>query len=229
MTLTTTSVRAELERRSARAASLPPSPILSFIAVLCHAQATIAGALERGGHAAALDDLLPLIEPFLRIVADRGPEQLVVQALARLDDDHDTALPGRGGHEAQRGETHQEAVGWRTVAQAEGSLECPSLWAGQLLDRVEEAAQHLMERAVRERHLRFDADHLHHDEIVSERAHGRVGEQGALADTGLAAQHDGATHSIAHRGQDLLSGGLLIGAPDQRASYDRHGAIVGAS
>src|SRR6185369_17006713 len=87
-----TSVRAELERRSARAASLPPSPILAFVAVLCRAQAEIAGALECGGHAAALDDLIPLLEPFLRTIAEKGPEQLVEQALIRLDDDRDTAL-----------------------------------------------------------------------------------------------------------------------------------------
>jgi len=91
MILTTTSVRAELERRSARAASLPPSPILSFIAALCRAQAEIAGSLECRGHAAAFDDLLPLIEPFLRTIAEKGPEQLVEQALARLDDDPATA------------------------------------------------------------------------------------------------------------------------------------------
>lgn len=108
MTLTTTSVRAELERRSARAASLPPSPILSFIATLCRAQADIAGALElegrtlcaptdsadpagSGAQRAPLDLLLPLVEPFLRTIAEKGPEQLVEQALARLDDDRDTA------------------------------------------------------------------------------------------------------------------------------------------
>jgi formate dehydrogenase maturation protein FdhE len=88
MILTTTSVRAELERRSARAAALPPSPILSFIAALCRAQAEIAGALEQSPD---LDHLLPLIEPFLRTIAEKGPEQLVEQALIRLDDDRDTA------------------------------------------------------------------------------------------------------------------------------------------
>jgi formate dehydrogenase maturation protein FdhE len=90
MTLTATSVRAELERRSARAASLPPSPILSFIAVLCRAQAGIAGALD-ASDVVDLDRLLPLTESFLRLVAEKGPEQLVEQALARLDDDADTA------------------------------------------------------------------------------------------------------------------------------------------
>ncbi len=114
--IVSTSVRAEFERRSARADALPPSPILTFVSLLCRAQGAIAGALESvtpsvsegpggaGGapplpprplaHARgdiAFDQLLPLIEPFLRIVADRGPEQLVEQALARLDDDVLTA------------------------------------------------------------------------------------------------------------------------------------------
>ncbi len=114
--IVSTSVRAEFERRSARADALPPSPILSFVSVLCRAQGAIAGALERvtpsvsegpGGAGGAppvpprplahargdswFDHLLPLTESFLRLVADRGPEQLVVQALARLDDDAATA------------------------------------------------------------------------------------------------------------------------------------------
>jgi len=111
MTLTATSVRAEFERRSARADALPPSPILSFVSVLCRAQAEIAGALEasvapwRTGTFACppapgqarvpvlhFQDLLPLIEPFLRTIAEKGPETLVEQALIRLDDDPDTAL-----------------------------------------------------------------------------------------------------------------------------------------
>jgi formate dehydrogenase maturation protein FdhE len=85
-----TSVRAEFERRSARAETLSASPVLAFIAVLCRAQASIAASLE-SSPVVDLDRLLPLTEPFLRIVADRGPEELVAQALMRLDDDAATA------------------------------------------------------------------------------------------------------------------------------------------
>jgi len=88
--IVSTSVRAEFERRSARADALPPSDVLSFVALLCHAQGAIAAGLESSA-AVDVDHLLPLVEPFLRIVADRGPEQLVEQALARLDDDAATA------------------------------------------------------------------------------------------------------------------------------------------
>ena len=86
--IVSTSVRAEFERRSARADALPPSPILSFVSLLCRAQGEIAAGVES---APDFDHLLSLIEPFLRIVADRGPEELVVQALTRLDDDATTA------------------------------------------------------------------------------------------------------------------------------------------
>ena len=44
--IVSTSVRAEFERRSARADALPPSPILSFVSLLCRAQGTIAAGLE---------------------------------------------------------------------------------------------------------------------------------------------------------------------------------------
>ncbi len=88
--IVSTSVRAEFERRSARADALPPSDVLSFVSLLCRAQGAIAAGLESSA-AVDVDHLLPLVEPFLRIVADRGPEQLVEQALVRLDDDVDTA------------------------------------------------------------------------------------------------------------------------------------------
>lgn len=97
---TPVSVRAELERRSARAEALaadaPPArePLL-FVAALFRAQAAFAAAIESlplcGRLAEDLERLLPSSEPLLRIVADRGPELLVEQSLARLDDDASTA------------------------------------------------------------------------------------------------------------------------------------------
>ncbi len=94
------SVRAELERRSARAerlASEAPAvrePLL-FAAVMCRAQAQMAAAVEplslTGRLAEDARSLLPLQEQLLRIAADRGPEQLAVEALARLDEDSPTA------------------------------------------------------------------------------------------------------------------------------------------
>jgi len=93
MMTTTLSVRAELERRSARAellaknVSVAREPLL-FAAALCRAQGELA---DRLGDLPPLATVARLAEPLLRIVADRGPELLVQQALARLDDDATTA------------------------------------------------------------------------------------------------------------------------------------------
>jgi formate dehydrogenase maturation protein FdhE len=93
-------VRADLDRRAARAADLAaaaPSarePLL-FAAALFRAQAALAAALEplplTGKLAEDVERLLPLTESLLRIAADRGPDLLVEQSLARLDDDVATA------------------------------------------------------------------------------------------------------------------------------------------
>lgn len=94
------SVRAELERRSARAEALvAAAPAarepLRFVAALFRAQGVFAAAVESLPLAGRLTEdvelLLPLAEPLLRIVADRGPELLVEQSLSRLDDDASTA------------------------------------------------------------------------------------------------------------------------------------------
>jgi len=89
MISTSLSVRAELERRSARAELLAKSndaarePLL-FAAALFRAQADLADKLV---DLPPFANVAKLAEPLLRIVADRGPELLVQQALARLDDD----------------------------------------------------------------------------------------------------------------------------------------------
>ena len=100
MTVTApSSVRAEFERRSARAERLAADAVvrepLVFVAVLCRAQAQMAAAVEQLSLTGRLTDdagsLLPLHEDLLRIAADRGPEALATRALARLDEDSTTA------------------------------------------------------------------------------------------------------------------------------------------
>src|ERR1700682_5923986 len=94
------SVHTELERRSARAETLAAcAPVarepLLFAATLFRAQAALAAAMEplslTGRFEEDVDRLLPLTEPLLRIVADRGPDLLIEQSLARLEDDSTTA------------------------------------------------------------------------------------------------------------------------------------------
>ncbi|HXH41575.1 MAG TPA: formate dehydrogenase accessory protein FdhE [Thermoanaerobaculia bacterium] len=93
-------VHTGLELRSTRAETLAAGapaarePLL-FAATLFRAQAALAKAIEPMALTGRFDDdvdrLLPLTEPLLRIVADRGPDLLVEQSLARLDDDTTTA------------------------------------------------------------------------------------------------------------------------------------------
>jgi FdhE protein len=101
MTVTApSSVRAEFERRSARAerlaaeAAAARDPLL-FASVLCRAQAQLAAAVEPLSLTGRLGEdavaMLPLHEDLLRIAADRGPDALAAHALARLDEDPSTA------------------------------------------------------------------------------------------------------------------------------------------
>jgi len=98
--IATAPVHAGLELRSARAEALAAGapaarePLL-FVATLFRAQAALAKGVEAlvltGRFDDDVDRLLPLTESLLRIVADRGPDLLVEQSLARLDDDAATA------------------------------------------------------------------------------------------------------------------------------------------
>ncbi len=95
-----TPVHTGLDLRAMRAETLavgvPASRApLAFAATLLRAQAVLARAIEpialTGRFTEDVDRLLPLSESLLRIVADRGPDLLVEQSLARLDDDPSTA------------------------------------------------------------------------------------------------------------------------------------------
>lgn len=89
-----------LELRAARAEALAEgAPAvrepLVFAAALLRAQSTLANAIEpavlTGRFEQDVDCLVPLAESLLRIVSDRGPDLLVEQSLARLEDDASTA------------------------------------------------------------------------------------------------------------------------------------------
>lgn len=93
-------VHTGLERCSARAETLGAGApaareALIFAATLFRAQAALAAAIVpaplTGRLETDIERLMPLTESLLRIVADRGPDLLVEQSLARLDDDSSTA------------------------------------------------------------------------------------------------------------------------------------------
>lgn len=98
--IATAPVHTGLELRSARAEALAADApaareTLLFAATLFRAQAALAKGIESivltGRFEDDVDRLLPLTESLLRIVADRGPDLLIEQSLARLDDDSSTA------------------------------------------------------------------------------------------------------------------------------------------
>src|SRR5260221_4467600 len=95
-----TRVHTGLDLRAMRAETLavgvPASRApLAFAATLLRAQAVLARAIEpialTGRFNEDVDRLLPLSESLLRILADPGPDLLVEQSLAPLDDDPPTA------------------------------------------------------------------------------------------------------------------------------------------
>lgn len=87
------------EQRGARAALLASSADavrepLEFASVLCAAQARVASSLQQPLSGRLSDDvaaLLPVVQPILRVCAERGPEQLAITADQRLHDDMETA------------------------------------------------------------------------------------------------------------------------------------------
>src|SRR5260221_4281120 len=95
-----TRVHTGLDLRAMRAETLavgvPASRApLAFAATLLRAQAVLARAIEpialTGRFTEDVDRLLPLSQSLLRLVAHSGPDLLVQQSLARLDDDSSTA------------------------------------------------------------------------------------------------------------------------------------------
>ena len=98
-------ISAIYEQRGARASLLaartePAREPLEFAAVVSHAQARLAGALEsktlRGVFADDAETLASLHEPLIRIIAERGPETLAAIVRDRMHDDLPTACTRLG-------------------------------------------------------------------------------------------------------------------------------------
>jgi FdhE protein len=84
------------EQRGARAALLASSADaarepLEFASVLCQAQARVAAAFPLLTGRLGDDVASLLLQPILRVAAERGPEQLAIEADQRLHDDAETA------------------------------------------------------------------------------------------------------------------------------------------
>ena len=82
----------------------------------------------------------------------------LVEPLRVVDDAYERLLLGDLSEQRQRCEPDQEPVGRRPAAPAEHSCERVALRDGQPLEVIQHRCAELVEAAVRELHLRLDAD-----------------------------------------------------------------------
>ena len=81
----------------------------------------------------------------------------VIEPLGIVDDNDQGLVLGRVGEQAQDGEPDQEPIRNRAGAETEGGAEGVTLWIGQSIQLTEERGTQLVEPAVRQLHLGFDA------------------------------------------------------------------------
>ena len=132
-----------------------------------------------------------------------NPEDLrrgVVEPLRVVDDADQRLLLGDLGEQRQRGEPHQEPVGWRTGAPAEDCRERVALRHGQPVEVVEHVRAELMEAAVGELHLGLDPDGPR--DVPAGDPVGHVAQQRALAHARLSAQDDDSAPTGERVGQE---------------------------
>ena len=80
-----------------------------------------------------------------------------VEPLRVVDDAHERLLLGGVGHQAQDRQSDEEAIRWRSVAQAERRAQRVALRARQTLETVEHVRAQRMQARERELHLGLDA------------------------------------------------------------------------
>ena len=123
-----------------------------------------------------------------------------VEPLRVVDEAHERLSLGDLGDERERCDADEEAIGRRAGAAAEHRRQRVALRCGQPLEMVEHGRAELVESAVGELHLRLDSHGLR--DVPAGDTAGEVGEQSALSDAGLSAQHDDAAATVERVGQE---------------------------
>ena len=144
-----------------------------------------------------------------------------VEPLRVVHDRDQRPLLGHVGQQAQDGQTDQEAIRGVAVAQPEGRAERVALRAGQALQAIHERRAQLLEAGERELHLGLDARRP--GEGAPGRAPREVLEQRALADAGLAAQHERPARTRPHARHQLIERRALAAPAEQPRRGRRHG------
>ena len=198
---------AELDQRQRVAAGLGDEPVLNALVhrTLGHRRQQLAGR----GRGQPLDrQLVQAVEgqpPSGRLPdGEEGQHlgRLLVQPLCVVHDAHQGDR-GRGvGQQRQDRQADQHPSGRGGRAQAEDGLQRLALGGGQRLQLVETPGDQLLHSGVGEFHLGLDAG----DPFESQpfRDAGRVLEQGGLADSHTAAQHQRPATTGPHIGERLV-------------------------
>jgi hypothetical protein len=140
--------------------------------------------------------------------------RLFVDPLRVLDDDEQGLSPGCLGDEAQEGEADQERVESLMVGVAEHAVERRSLWSWELLHRVVQQQDELVDSRVPEWHLRLDADDACDAEagcLFDREPHER-----RLPDASRARDQKCARHPASGVGEERVDLGQLGGSADER-------------
>ena len=126
-----------------------------------------------------------------------------------LDQTEQRPLLGRGGQQAEHGESDQEPVRDVTGCEAQGDVQRVLLRLRQRVESVEHRRAELMDAGERQLHLRLDARDLRDTE--SRRLPGDVLEQRRLSDARLASDDQDGALTLAHVCQEPVEHFALAG------------------
>ena len=141
-----------------------------------------------------------------------------VEPLRIVHDADQRPLLRHVGQQAQDRQADEEAIRRVAVAQAERRAERLALRAGKALQAIHERRAELMQPGERELHLRLDARRP--GDAAARRVPHQVLEQRALADAGLAAQHQRPARTRAHARHQLIQRRALAAPAEQLAAQE---------
>jgi hypothetical protein len=136
-----------------------------------------------------------------------------VEPLRVIDDADQRAVLRRVRQQAQDRQAHEEPVRRTAIAYAERRPERLALRTREPVQPVHERRAQLLQPRVRELHLRLDAGRPR--DRAARRVLRQVLQQRALADAGLAAQHERPARACAHARHELIQRRALVAPAEQ--------------
>ena len=147
----------------------------------------------------------------------------LVKPLRVVDDAHERLLLGGIGQQAKGRQPDEEAIRRRSEAQAERRVQRVALRAREMAESIEHVPTERLQAGERELHLRLHPGRP--SDPTSRRGRRQMFQQGALADTCLAAQHQHPALPRSDSGDELIQHLTLTPTTEQarrRETGDRH-------